>query len=125
MVSKRVMAPSVTRTDKGSTAPVLAPEPSPPSESAPEAQAEAPRHPVALFSEQEKQMRALLRAVRDHVTRTSEHVGPRFAEEARRIHNGDVEHRSIYGEASPAEARALVEEGIEVHPLPVLPEERN
>jgi hypothetical protein len=125
VVSKRIMAPSVTRTDKGLVAPVLASEPSSANESAPEAPVEAPREPVQLLSEPEKHMRALLRAVRDHVARTSEHVGPRFAEEARRIHNGEVEHRSIYGQATPVEARALVEDGIEVHPLPLLPEERN
>ena len=41
------------------------------------------------------------------------------------MHYGEVEHRSIYGEASPQEAKELSEEGIEFHPLPVLPEERN
>ena len=41
------------------------------------------------------------------------------------MHYGEIEHRSIYGEATPEEAKALVEEGVEVHPLPVLPEERN
>ena len=38
---------------------------------------------------------------------------------------GEIEHRSIYGEASPEEAKSLAEEGIEFHPLPVLPDERN
>jgi hypothetical protein len=41
------------------------------------------------------------------------------------MHYGDIEHRPIYGEASPDEAKSLVEEGIEVMPLPVLPEDRN
>ncbi|MGA8226404.1 MAG: DUF1178 family protein, partial [Xanthobacteraceae bacterium] len=42
-----------------------------------------------------------------------------------KMHYGEIEHRSIYGEASPDEAEALHEEGIEFHPLPVLPEDRN
>ena len=49
----------------------------------------------------------------------------KFPEEARKIHYGETEHRSIYGEASPEEAKELHEEGIEFHPMPVLPDERN
>ena len=41
------------------------------------------------------------------------------------MHYGDAEHRSIYGEASSADAAELIEEGIELHPLPILPDERN
>ena len=41
------------------------------------------------------------------------------------MHYGDIEHRPIYGEASPEEASALIEEGIEVQPLPILPDEFN
>jgi len=52
-------------------------------------------------------------------------VGPRFAEEARKIHYEEAEHRGIYGEASPDEAKSLIEEGITVHALPRLPEEGN
>ena len=68
---------------------------------------------------------ALLRAVRSHVEATAEHVGPRFAEEARRMHDGVVEFRAIYGEATAEEALALAEEGIDIMPLPQLPDERN
>lgn len=57
------------------------------------------------------------RAARE-VARTAEDVGPRFAEEARRIHHGDAEERGIRGQATPQEARALLEEGIGVMPLP-------
>ncbi len=55
----------------------------------------------------------------------SEHVGPRFAEEARAIHEGDAEERPIHGEATQEEARALIEEGVPVAPLPlpILPPE--
>ena len=52
-------------------------------------------------------------------------VGDRFAEEARKIHYGETEHRSIYGQATPEEAHELAEEGIEFHALPVLPDDRN
>jgi hypothetical protein len=67
----------------------------------------------------------MLKAMREHVTKTAENVGPRFADEARKMHYGDIEHRSIYGEANPLEAKALIEEGIEVYPLPLAPDDRN
>ena len=41
------------------------------------------------------------------------------------MHYGEIKHRSIYGEASPKDAKELHDEGIEFHPLPVLPEEQN
>ncbi len=65
---------------------------------------------------------AWLRAVR-HVIQNTEDVGERFPEEARRIHYGEVEARGIRGRASPEEAQALRDEGIEVTPiaLPMLP----
>lgn len=59
-----------------------------------------------------------LQAVR-HVMANTEDVGPRFAEEARRIHHGETEARGIRGQASAEEAQALAEEGIEVAVLPV------
>ncbi|MBB4005737.1 DUF1178 family protein [Aurantimonas endophytica] len=55
----------------------------------------------------------------------ADYVGPRFAEEARRIHYGETEARQIYGEASPAEVKGLGEEGIAALPLPPLPEDKN
>ena len=44
---------------------------------------------------------------------------------ARKMHYGEIEHRPIYGEASPGEAKALIEEGVEVMPIPTLPDDRN
>jgi hypothetical protein len=41
------------------------------------------------------------------------------------MHYGDIEHRSIYGEATLQDAKEMHDEGIEVHPLPVLPDDRN
>ena len=65
----------------------------------------------------------MLRKLRKHLTENADYVGDRFAEEARRIHYDEVEKRGIYGEATSDEVRSLAEEGIEFHPLPVLPED--
>jgi hypothetical protein len=81
--------------------------------------------PVAIMSPQERQLRNKLKELREQLTKTAEHVGPRFPDEARKMHYGESEHRSIYGEASADEARELIEEGIEFHPLPVLPDDQN
>jgi hypothetical protein len=70
-------------------------------------------------------MMQMVREMRKHVEENAEYVGERFAEEARRIHYEEAEHRGIYGEASPDEAKALIEDGIAVHPLPRLPEDGN
>ena len=67
----------------------------------------------------------LLRTLRKVVEESHENVGDRFAEEARKIHYGETEHRSIYGEASPSEAKELHDEGIAFHPLPILPDDQN
>jgi hypothetical protein len=80
---------------------------------------------VVMVSPQEREVRKKLKELRDHLTKNADNVGQKFPEEARKMHYGDIDHRSIYGEASPDEARKLSEEGIEFHPLPVLPEERN
>lgn len=73
-------------------------------------------------------MAAMMQMVRDmrrHVEENSEYVGTRFAEDARKIHYAEAEERGIYGEATPDDAKALIEEGIAVHPLPRLPEDGN
>ena len=116
-VEKAIMAPRLARKDK--SAPIVAP---------PEAASPAPAEasaPVAMISPQEKEFRAKLKELRDHLTANADNVGKKFPEEARKMHYGEIEHRSIYGEAAPDEAKALHEEGIEFHPLPVLPDERN
>lgn len=126
-VEKRLMAPAIAkggspgrREDADRAAePAAAPSDRPEPAAPPVPQA------LALLSERDQAMRAMLRAVREHVTKTADYVGPSFAEEARRMHHGEIEHRSIYGEANALEARALLEDGIEVHPLPVLPDDRN
>ena len=70
-------------------------------------------------------LRQALREIRQKVTENADYVGDKFAEEARKIHYNEVEARGIYGEATPDDAKALIEEGIEFHPLPILPEEGN
>ncbi|MBV9136315.1 MAG: DUF1178 family protein, partial [Hyphomicrobiales bacterium] len=70
-------------------------------------------------------LRDMIRTLRKHVAENADYVGRKFPEEARQMHHGEIEHRSIWGEASHEEAKALAEEGVEVHPLPMLPDERN
>ncbi len=70
-------------------------------------------------------VREMVRKVRSHVEKTAEYVGDRFPEEARKIHYEEEEKRGIYGEASAEEADELREEGVDVYPLPTLPEEQN
>ncbi|MDT7951061.1 MAG: DUF1178 family protein [Acetobacteraceae bacterium] len=67
------------------------------------------------------QVRAVLQRIRAEVERTSDYVGPNFAAEARRIHRGESDKRSIYGESTPEQAEALADEGIEVARIPWVP----
>lgn len=67
------------------------------------------------------QLRKAVKTIRE----TSEDVGNRFPEEARKIHYGESEERGIIGQAKPDEVKALVEEGVGIAPLPDLPEEKN
>ncbi len=66
-------------------------------------------------------MRAMLQRMRAEVEKRCDYVGPRFADEARRIHNGEGEARGIYGEATPDEAERLADDGIEVARIPWVP----
>jgi hypothetical protein len=80
---------------------------------------------TSLMMAQERELRAKIKELRDHIVKNADNVGERFPNEARAMHYGDKEHRPIYGEASPEEARSLIDEGVEVSPLPTLPEDRN
>ena len=123
-VEKMLMAPSLGRgTRKGSTD-IAVPQPMPAAEAPAPAPAET-KAPVAMMSPQELEFRSKLKELREHLTKNAENVGGKFPEEARKMHYGEIEHRSIYGEASPNEAKELAEEGIEFHPLPMLPDEQN
>jgi hypothetical protein len=125
-VEKALMTPRLARTKK-SGAPITAPPEAvtTPDPATPEPAAAPQPAPVAVISPQERELRAKLKELRDHLVSNAENVGGRFPEEARKMHYGEKKHRSIYGTASPDDAKALHEEGIEFAPLPVLPDERN
>jgi hypothetical protein len=115
-VEKAIMAPRLGRADVAEV-PHPMPAPAPPPAAA--------NAPVAMTSPPERELRKKLKELREHITTNADYVGPRFPEQARKIHYGEMERRSIYGEASADEAKALHDEGIEFHPLPVLPDEFN
>jgi hypothetical protein len=119
-VEKTLMAPSLGRGAKKGGQAAATEMPPPAAPAAPES-----KTPVAMVSPQEREFRTKLKELREHLTKNAENVGGKFPEEARKMHYGEKEHRSIYGEASPKDAKDMLEEGIEFHPLPVLPDERN
>ena len=92
-VRKQIMAPAVA----GTKAQKAAPE------------------PTAAMREM---MMTAMGEVRRQVEENFDYVGDRFAKEARDIHEGKSEERGIYGEASPKEVKALIEDGVQVAPLP-------
>jgi hypothetical protein len=67
------------------------------------------------------EMEAMIAALRRQIEENSEYVGLNFAAEARSMHEGEAPERPIYGEARPDEARALIEDGVPVAPLPFIP----
>lgn len=81
--------------------------------------------PAPLGSGERKKTYAFLKGLRAHLEANAENVGPAFPEEARKMHYGETEARSIYGEANLKEAEALREEGIPAIPLPPLPKDQN
>jgi hypothetical protein len=121
-VEKTLMAPRLARVEAPSSRETEQAQPSS-TETAPAAA--KPPTPVAMIPPQEQEFRRKLRELRDHLVKNAENVGPRFPEEARKMHYGEAKHRSIYGVASPKDAQALQEEGIEFSPLPMLPDEHN
>lgn len=74
---------------------------------------------------EQRELISKMRELRDKVTANAEDVGDRFSEEARKIHYGDAEARGIFGKTDLEEAVKLVDEGIEIFPLPDLPEDKN
>ena len=107
-VERALMAPAVPRKGRPAARSKIKPEPKP--------------APVAVAGEKmPDQLRSMLQKLRREVETHCDYVGPDFAEEARRIHKGESEKRGIYGEASPAEAEALEEDGISVSNIPWVP----
>jgi hypothetical protein len=113
-VARAVMSPRIGK--KGKAAEVEVPVPAPAPAPTPEQQKMA-----ALARKMPKELREALMKVRAEVEKNCEHVGDKFAEEARKIHYGESDKRGIYGETSDEEAEALAEEGIEFGRLPWIP----
>ena len=114
-VERAIMAPQIVSRksrDRAVPAPAVAAETATPAS-------------TPLMMAHERELRVKLRELRDHIVKNADNVGERFPNEARKMHYGDIEHRPIYVEASPEEARSLIDEGVEVSPLPVLPDDRN
>ena len=81
---------------------------------------------IALaMGEAQKQALAQLKAMAEKVRENADYVGDKFAEEARKIHFGESDPRGIYGEATLEEAKSLAEDGVEIMPIPVFPDDRN
>jgi hypothetical protein len=83
----------------------------------------APALPAAIGTrnfapEEMRKMRQFVTGLRKYVEQNAEYVGPKFPEEARKIHYGETEERHIYGEATLQDVKDLVEEGVDVAPLP-------
>lgn len=130
-VRKGLMAPAVATARKREP---LAENVQADRQAAPAAKPETPAtpgaagmRPSALLPQdlQQKEVLEALRLVRARIVENSENVGRNFAAEARKIHYGEAQERSIYGETSPKDVEALLDEGIQVFPLPELPEDKN
>ncbi|HJU33349.1 MAG TPA: DUF1178 family protein [Hyphomicrobiaceae bacterium] len=113
-VTKALMAPNVVTRSKRKSARKVA-----------EAPPVEPPKPETQRVAAHRELAAAMRKLRAEIEAKSEYVGPRFSEEARKIHYEEVPARGIHGEATAEEAKALKEEGIEFYPLPVLPEDQN
>ena len=125
-VSKAMMAPAVSTSRRkdaiaAQTAAMLAQAASPP----PAAAAPEPARPVALLDESQQALRAMVRELHEKLTENSTDVGDRFTTEARDMQSGDTPLRPIHGRATLEEAKALIEDGVPVMPLPTLPDEWN
>jgi hypothetical protein len=124
-VERALMAPSVVR--KGNARAAAA---APSAEPAPEPEPVAPAATLPVPAEGggqvatgrvPDQVRAMLQRLRAEVEKNCDYVGGGFADEARRIHRGETDRRGIYGEASPDDAEALADEGIEIARIPWVP----
>ena len=144
-VQKALMAPAVTGTKKSTDglepnmgpAPPVTPEAdhaAGPNDASAKAASNSRALPVPQAAhlppalQAHPQMQEVLNAMRElrrRVTAEADYVGGGFAEEARKMHFGEADLRAIYGEATIDEAKELIEEGIDVAPLPILPEDRN
>jgi len=123
-VSKAIMAPNIgVKTNRKKTALTVRGDAQ--SEvAAPQQNSSDESHSPELVNARHEIM-AAARKIREIVKKNAEYVGHKFAEEARKIHYEEVEEKGIYGEASAEEVQELLEEGVDIQPLPILPEEKN
>lgn len=107
-VEKSIMAPQVTsrRSNKEQAAPNPVAE------------------PKGALSKPMSPAEAELSKLRKHVEDNSDYVGMSFAQEARKMHDGDTPHRAIYGEAKLEDAKKLLDDGVPVAPLPFMPQRK-
>ena len=119
-VERALMAPAIRKSRRKA-----APAAPPPETTATEPPPPAPVPPVGpervAGGPMPAQLIAMLQRMRAEVEKSCDYVGPGFADEARKIANGEAEARGIYGEATDAEAEALAEDGIEIARLPWVP----
>lgn len=102
-VEKAIMAPAILGADR------------PPAETKPE----------PLTDDKRRRLREAVSELRREIEKNTDDVGPKFPEVARAIHYGEAPERAVRGQASPAEAKALIEEGVGIMPMPALAEELN
>jgi hypothetical protein len=111
-VKKAIMAPAVVKSGQ----PIV-----------PRAEAPSPAQPgvPAAPPPDTQKIRQFMAGYRQFIQENAQYVGPKFPEEARKIHYGETEERHIYGESSLREARELIEEGIQIAPVPPDPDDLN
>jgi hypothetical protein len=131
-IEKALMAPNVgTKGNKKADKTAKTRDAKPPADPTPEPTEIAATNSVALTGDAAKraavaqELMALMRKVRAEVEAKAEYVGPNFAEEARKIHYDEAPNRGIYGEATKRDVVELLDEGIDIMPLPDVPEDRN
>ncbi len=115
-ITKTLMAPSIS-TSKTKLQPSEQIKNEPTGNKSPVANSPAPENFHELVDK--------VRELRSNILENSKNVGSKFPDEARKIHYGEVEKHSIYGQASAQEVKELVDEGVNVLPIPTLPEDNN
>lgn len=103
-IGKAIMAPAVARGQRK--------------------KASSAKQNVALIGPGDAELRKMARALHEKIIDATVDVGAEFPSEARKIHDGDAPERAIRGQASLEEAHALLEDGVSILPMPILPDER-
>lgn len=126
-IEKTLMTPTVTGTKMQTSPHVCAPE----KETQLPIVADTNNAPTMIpepLVHGDETMRAVvakMRELRSWVQSNTENVGDKFAEQARKMHLGEEEHRGIFGKATFDEAQELIDDGVDFLPLPSLPEDNN